>query len=303
MITPEQKKKIMIMAGIFLAALVAFVLILVLPKMKTPPPPGNEAAVPQTTTTPEGNAPPSTTTPSQTPQGNAPPGNSAGNPPPGGPPPSPGQPPNAMGTTTAGVMSKPAPIVVPPTALPSLTPPIAISTKYDPFSGGPVPPKPKIIKKPDPFLTPFDEKVYAAIMDRSIKSNTANVSEGEIYIAYVPFVHNSSYKAMPYVPVARKEENIETPPGRHAGYVYSEGGKVFAIFEDQTHQPRVVSVGDNLNGYTVKSINYNSITLKDDVREYVLKLQPVDSFQWGANVEVDAESNTPRNSPPRWGNR
>jgi len=145
--------------------------------------------------------------------------------------------------------------------------------------------------------------VYNKIVDRANKTNPANISEGEIYIAYVPFVHNSSYKAMPYVPAARKVESIETPPGRHAGYVYSEGGKVYAIFEDQTHNPHVVSVGDDLNGFTVKAISYNSMTLSDGDHDYVLKLQPIDTFQWGAAVSIDAQSNTPRNSPPRWGNR
>ncbi len=301
MITPEQKKKIMIMAGVFVAALLALVVILILPGMKKNAPPGNEAVVQQPT--------PSTNETQSTPAG--PEGTTnVGNPPvstPNANPPGaqgmPGMPPTKPGTTTAGVMSKPAPPLVPPTVLPSLAPPINLNSKYDPFSGGPRPPKPKVPKRYINWLTPQDQRIYNEIMDRSVKSNNANVNEGEIYIAYIPFVHNSSYKAMPYVPTARQEEDIETPPGRHAGYVYSEGGKVYAIFEDQTHTTKVVSVGDTLNGYTVKAISYNMMTLTDGIRDYHLKLQPIDSFQWGANAVVDAETEVPRNAPPRWGNK
>lgn len=285
------------MAGVFVAALVALVVILILPGMKKNAPPGNEVVTEQP------NPPITETQPGPTGPGGA---TNVGNPPPGNNPTAPGMtgmPSAKSGTTTAGVMSKPAPPLVPPTVLPSLTPPINLNSKYDPFGGGPRPPKPKIPKRYINWLTPQDQRVYNEIMDRSVKISNASVNEGEIYIAYVPFVHNSSYKAMPYVPTARQEESIETPPGRHAGYIYSEGGKVYAIFEDQTRTPKVVSVGDTLNGYTVKAISYNMMTLTDGIRDFHLKLQPIESFQWGENAVVDAESDVPRNAPPRWGNR
>jgi len=295
-ITPEQKKKIMIMAGVFVVALIALVVILIKPASKPAAPTGNETVAtqpaPAETAQPASPGTGAPTTP-PAPQGNAP----------GNPPASTGMPPAKMGATTAGVMSKPAPPLIPPTVLPSLTPPISLSSKYDPFSGGPRPPKPPVVINPTLWVDTKYQRIYDSIMDKSAKTNTANVSEGEIYIAYIPFVHNSSLKATPYVPVPRKEDNIETPPGRNAGYVYSEGGKVYAIFEDQTHQPKAVSVGDQLNGYTVKAISYNSLTLTNGIRDFQLKLQPIDTFQWGSETTVDADPNVPVNSPPRWGNR
>jgi len=129
------------------------------------------------------------------------------------------------------------------TLIPPGPPPVAkvaqrpAGAVFDPFAGGPTPKKPKTVKvavePPPPRLV-----VYAMPVSYIYQKPTGRE-------VYYPFP-------------------ISPAPFRYAGLLFNSGvGQVTAIVEDRAGRSRAVSVGETVEGWQVRGIGYDSLTLAD----------------------------------------
>jgi hypothetical protein len=180
----------------------------------------------------------------------------------------------------------------PPAPVPAGLPAPVAASWSDPFKGGPPPPK-RPLKPPPP---PAEVKVFelppiAVVTDR--------VRRGGGGGGWKPGPGNTG-GTQP----AGGERVREAPVGRHAGWIYSSNGQIWAIFEDSDGAARAVRVGDEIGGYRVKAIAQDHIILADaDGREQKLKLQGLDTFQGKSRgVTIDANpGGNPVDTAPAWG--
>jgi hypothetical protein len=254
-VNPDNKGKILIMAGVLVVALAAFGVVFFV--MNKPPADQSANPAPPATTQP---APPPTSTPSAQPT-----------PTPGGPmPTTPGQ----MPVTAAAPTPPPKPTIPEPPAPPTPALPAIIAGLPDPFKGGPPPPPPP---KPPPPPPP------------------------EVKISRIPSFFATPHGLGRSRPTGStiSAKNLESPVGRHAGWIYNSNGQVVAIFEDNDGTAKAVRVGDEFDGFVVKVITPEYLLLKDqDGKEIKVPLQGTDSYL-GKSRAKDVEV-TPK--MPNWPN-
>lgn len=194
--------------------------------------------------------------------------------------------------------------------------PVAVThTLYDPFAGGPAPPRADRVRQaptaPLPtWLTDEERQAWTRKLQRDQALRQPDANTDVIPIAELPSVHSAPATARISrfaTTTAPPPREIPPPPGRHAGYITSKDGVVYALFEDAaTHTTKALKVGDSYKGYTVKEIHADHVVLLDaESNQISLKLQPVETSPWQDPNAVTPDVQNPKrlNAPPLWGGK
>ncbi len=271
----DNKVKIGIMAGVLIALVAAFFVMNFFLKGNTPspgpaiatPPPGMAGkpvtpALPPAATKPgKPGAPTTHATPLVPPSTAKAPGGSK--PPAGNPKIASGNPRPALGARPgnkmpagmpggpASVNTAPQPPAIPLPSLPPFPTAPAIIGVFDPFVGGPNPPKHKKAKPP---VWPAMVMAYTAPATLPQKSDVNT------------FFQTASAPAEPQV-------------GRMAGWIFNNNAQIVAIFDDVDGITHSVRVGDQVGDLTVKTITPEYMVVVDENGvKHTLKLQGLDSY-------------------------
>ncbi len=278
----DNKIKIGIMAGVLALLVVVFVCLYLL-KGNTPPPaaPGARTLTPNIagkSPTPVGT--PTPKTPGAKPLAHPPvagakPSGNAGKLMANARPPINGLPTKPLAGSPAGAKPAAPKSALPPPPLPRIAVAKAItSAVFDPFAGGPMPPKP-------PTLKPWPALVMISAVPPVLPQN-------------LDYLNNRNNPTV--------QHPVEPQVGRMAGWIYNNNGQIIAIFEDADGIARNVHVGDKVNDLTVTTITPESMELVDSNGVlHKLKMQGLDSYS-GPNRTVNVTTTPAASSTaPTWG--